>query len=464
MPKKKELPEWVITKGQRSRWEREQRNKRLAIIAGAIIVAVVLILGGLAIWYTAKPEPPVFVGIVIDPAIPAMKAGEQLDLKVLKKYDNGKTKSLNSSFVWASSSTPTATIDGTGRVTAHREGAATITVNASINKRVYSATALVGVIPPTILEVGSTSFDMDYYVKTLRVSALTGGSGPDPASDETINTIIADEIRRQQAPAWGLTVSEEEIDSEIVSRWAPATSQSATPSYSYNKIRDNLLPQFEMYDASFDRYRELVRADLLQQKFQKAIGEREVAGSAPQIHVYGIAFDAAITVTGSPTLTESGSPAAPLTVAENAEKIREEILERLAQGEDFAALAKEYSKHPTAEKGGDLGWMPREIAELYGGQFAEIAFSIEPDQLSPTFPAGESPEITYYWVIKVTEKEDSRPLTEEHWNMLAALAESKWLDEQKAGITILNHMDESLKKWAVEKARETLTNKGTSNG
>lgn len=462
MPKKKELPEWVITKGQRSRWEREQRNKRIALIAGAIIVGIVLIFGGLAIWDAAKPEPPVFVGIVIDPAVPSMKAGEQLDLKVLKKYDNGKTKSLNSDFVWASSSTPTATIDDTGRVTAHREGAATITVNTSIDKQVYSATATVGVIPPTVLEVGSAAFDMDYCVQTLRVNALLQGSGPDPVSDEPINTLIADEIRRQQAPAFGLTVSEEEIDKEIIAQWVSATAQSATPSYT--EIRDNLLPQFEEYEASFDRYRELVRADLLQQKLQKTIGEQEVPKAAPQVHIYGIAFDAAAPASGTPAPTESGSPAAAPTVAENAEKIRQEILERLAEGGDFAALAKEYSKHPTSEKGGDLGWMPREIADLYGAQFGEIAFSLEPDQLSPAFPAGESAENTYYWVIKITEKEEARPLTDEHWNTLSALAESRWLDEQKARITIVHHLDAGLKNWAVQKALETLTGKGTANG
>lgn len=456
MPKKKELPEWVITKGQRSRWEREQRNKRIALIAGAIVVGVIVIFAGLAIWDATKPEPPVFVGIVIDPAVPSMKVGEQLDLKVLKKYDNGKTRDLNSTFVWASSSTPTATIDDSGRVTAHKEGAATITVNASIKKKVYSATAFVGVVPPAVLHVGSTTFDMDYYVGTLRVNALIRGSGPDPASDETINAIIADEIRRQQAPAFGLTVSEEEIDKEIVTWWVPSTTASATPSYS--EVRDSLVPQFKKYQASFDRYRELVRGDLLQQKFQKHIGEQEVPKAAPQIHVRGIAFDAAVTASGSPALTESGSPAATPTVAENAERIRQEILERLAEGNDFATLAKEYSKHPTSEKGGDLGWMPREIAKLYGGQFEEIAFVLDTGQLSTAFPAGESAENTYYWVIEVIEKEDSHPLTDDHWNTLAAMAESKWLDEQKASIAIVNRLNEDLKKWAVQKALETLTN------
>lgn len=51
-------------------------------------------------------------------------------------------------------------------------------------------------------------------------------------------------------------------------------------------------------------------------------------------------------------------------------KLAESIIARLDKGEDFAALAKEYSKDDSREKGGDTGW--REISELN----AEIAKSV----------------------------------------------------------------------------------------
>jgi peptidyl-prolyl cis-trans isomerase C len=73
-----------------------------------------------------------------------------------------------------------------------------------------------------------------------------------------------------------------------------------------------------------------------------------------------------------------------------------EIIERLKKGEDFATLAKEKSKDPSAE-GGDLGWFAR-------GQmlkpFEDAAFALEPGQIS------DKPVQTQFgWhVIKVEEK------------------------------------------------------------
>lgn len=41
------------------------------------------------------------------------------------------------------------------------------------------------------------------------------------------------------------------------------------------------------------------------------------------------------------------------------QKDAQSIIDRLAKGEDFAALAKRFSKCPSKAKGGDLGWFAR---------------------------------------------------------------------------------------------------------
>jgi peptidyl-prolyl cis-trans isomerase C len=77
-----------------------------------------------------------------------------------------------------------------------------------------------------------------------------------------------------------------------------------------------------------------------------------------------------------------------------------EVAERLKKGEDFATVAKEKSKDPSAE-GGDLGFFGR-------GQmlkpFEDAAFALEPGQIS------EPVQTQFGWhIIKVEEKRE-RPL------------------------------------------------------
>jgi peptidyl-prolyl cis-trans isomerase C len=74
----------------------------------------------------------------------------------------------------------------------------------------------------------------------------------------------------------------------------------------------------------------------------------------------------------------------------------EEIQEKLEQGEDFAALAKEFSEGPSAVRGGDLNFFRR-------GQmvkpFEDVAFALEPGKVSDIVETRFG-----YHLIKVAEK------------------------------------------------------------
>jgi peptidyl-prolyl cis-trans isomerase SurA len=56
-----------------------------------------------------------------------------------------------------------------------------------------------------------------------------------------------------------------------------------------------------------------------------------------------------------------------------------QVLDRLKKGEDFEALAREYSEGPTASRGGDLGMVKR--GDLVK-EFEEVAFQMEPGEIS----------------------------------------------------------------------------------
>jgi len=85
-----------------------------------------------------------------------------------------------------------------------------------------------------------------------------------------------------------------------------------------------------------------------------------------------------------------------------ARKKIEEIQQKLKNGGDFAALAKEYSEGPSGARGGDLGFFRH-------GQmvkpFENAAFGLEPGQVSDVVTTRFG-----YHLIKVTEKKPAKTL------------------------------------------------------
>jgi peptidyl-prolyl cis-trans isomerase C len=73
------------------------------------------------------------------------------------------------------------------------------------------------------------------------------------------------------------------------------------------------------------------------------------------------------------------------------------LIEDLKHGDDFATLAKQYSKDPDGANGGDLGFFRR---EQVWPSFADLAFSMQPGQVAPNPIRNE-----FGWhVVKVEER------------------------------------------------------------
>jgi len=82
------------------------------------------------------------------------------------------------------------------------------------------------------------------------------------------------------------------------------------------------------------------------------------------------------------------------------------LRERARKGEDFAALAKQYSMDETSKaNGGDLGWVPKGVLDP---RLDAVIFDIPVGQVSDVITTSFG-----YHVIQVTEKEKSRALPPE---------------------------------------------------
>jgi peptidyl-prolyl cis-trans isomerase C len=78
-----------------------------------------------------------------------------------------------------------------------------------------------------------------------------------------------------------------------------------------------------------------------------------------------------------------------------------DILAELRKGTDFAELAKQKSKDPGAQEGGDLGFFTK---DQMVPEFAEVAFKLEPGQLS------DPVKTQFGWHIIRVEEKRKRPV------------------------------------------------------
>ena len=199
---------------------------------------------------------------------------------------------------------------------------------------------------------------------------------------------------------------------------------------------------------SLAEYREIVRTNLLAEKLQEIVGEEEVAAVEEQVHARHILLNVRTPAptptpvpegfpTPEPTLTPTplpeGAPAPTPTPEprDDAETLAlaEELHQRLADGEDFAALAEEYSDDTgSAINGGDLGWFGRGVMVP---AFEEAAFALEPDEISEPVATDFG-----YHIIQVLEKDAERPKEAGVLQQERAQAFDDWLRQRVAAANV----------------------------
>lgn len=109
------------------------------------------------------------------------------------------------------------------------------------------------------------------------------------------------------------------------------------------------------------------------------------------------------------------------------------LLVRLRNGEDFAALAAQYSLDTsTSSAGGDLGWFAQE--ELLVPEVAQLAFQLQPGQI-----AGPVQSALGYHIVQTLERAD-RPIDPEKRAQLAQNRFENWLTTIAASAKIEQYL------------------------
>lgn len=238
-----------------------------------------------------------------------------------------------------------------------------------------------------------------------------------------LDSLIDDELVRQEAKKEGITVTPEEVQAEIEKAFGfernpptptptavvPETTtvtETATPvptptvmteaefQSTYARQRDYLQQQFGFTEEEF---RALFATQLLRDKLQAVLAER-VPTTEEQVHARHI-------------LVETEDEA-------------KKVVERLKAGEDFAALAQELSKDDSnKDNGGDLGWFGRGVMVP---EFETAAFSLEIGKISDPVKTDFG-----YHILEVLEKDPNHPIDEATLEQRKSAALQDWLATQR---------------------------------
>lgn len=354
-----------------------------------------------------------------------------------------------------------------------------------------------------VAKINGTVYDMNYYIKMLELYSQGSDAAETSAmADNIIGIIEYREILNKVAPDIGFAVSEEEVNSALKASGLPDEQvyrDTISSTLLSNKlIQDYFSPQVPTecehlwVRAMFVESEEIARivADKLgsggdfsslavEYSLETVTKEgRGNLGWLPKDFAYmflpgelqesllkDIPFNLELGVLSEPTYDGSVTKGLGYWLVEVTEKDEtegshargillgsrkeaEEIRARIEAGEDFGALAKEYSQDLwSKEQGGDLGWI--KSGGLGNKVVMGLASKLEPGVLSQ--PAADSSVQTKggYWLIKVEDRDDSRVLDDKTRETILLQLFEDWISEYRQEDAVEIYLTEKQKAWAV---------------
>ena len=305
-----------------------------------------------------------------------------------------------------------------------------------------------------IAVVNDQAISTQDYHKRVKFDWFQAGQVTDPQglSLKTLDSMVDDQLLREQAQQRGITVSDDEITETIEKSFGylrvpptpastPKLDPAATPIPSpmpvsleaYEKAKKDYISRLEtatgMSEADF---RKIVELDLLRQKLYDDV-TKDLPTTAEQVHARHILVairtpepPAAPTPEGGPTLDPNApTPEPTLEPRDEAQALARiiEVQQKLGAGEDFAAVALAYSDDPGSKiQGGDLGWFARDQGLVK--EFENAAFSLETGQISDPVKTQFG-----YHLIQVEEREQTRVLDAYSLQQMKYGTYDRWLTD-----------------------------------
>ena len=244
------------------------------------------------------------------------------------------------------------------------------------------------IVNGTVITQDELDSQMDMVVDRLQASGrVPDVSQLEEVRGQVLENLIARELLYQESQKKGIKISEEEVNKQLISLKGQFPNEEE-----FNKA----LKRMNLTEASI---KEKLARDLSLKKLIDHEIAPKVKLSDSDIRAF---YDNNLETFKQPERVQAShilikvDPEADASQKAEAQKKIGLVQEKLQKGEDFGALAKEYSEGPSGPNGGELGYFTR-------GQmvkpFEEAAFAMKPGEVS-----GMVETRFGYHLIKVTDK------------------------------------------------------------
>ncbi len=278
-------------------------------------------------------------------------------------------------------------------------------------------------------DISQTDFDREVGRYEQQMAMM--GQTPNPQQlseikDKVLNGLIDRELLYQESQKVGLKASKSEVDERI-----SALKQRFPSEEEFKKTIEKLGLNEAGLRSQFEK--ELAIKALLDKKFagKVTVTDQEMKKFYDENPDY---FKTPERVRASHILVKVEPNASEADKAKARQKI-EDIQKKVKKGEDFAALAKQYSDCPSSAKGGDLDYFQR--GQMVG-PFQDAAFAMNVGDVSDIVETQFG-----YHLIKVTDKKPAGTVSFEE----AKDKIKSYLEQQKMGEEV-NQYAAQLKKTA----------------
>ncbi len=403
---KKTASERVPTKRQLGKWQRQERIRRIVIIAAVVFLVGISSWIGYGFYKDYKNDP--WRQVVIE--VNDVQFNMEYFVDVLDVYTTG----VNSTQLYY-----------------YGDYFASMAANTIIHAESLRQAA------KEELDIGVTADEISAELEQQQLPDdkvyrdLIGASLLEQKVEEHFDPGV--NATMEQADAQVMLLESQEVADDVMARieaggnftaLAEEFSSSSSVQHNLGWLPEELMPNTLIANAAFDLTAGEISQPIYDGNATKSIGYWliEVTGSQNET------IDAQVMLLGS---------------AAEAERVKVE----LAAGGNFSVLAGNYSQHESKTNGGKLNGLER--GDMGSTAFDQVAFNITLNQVSEPVKDGSVRTTGGYWIVKVIDRGD-RQLDEQLREELKDKRYGDWLDAWEKNSTIENRLDEDKSAWAID--------------